>query len=97
MSSSTDFLCLLAIIVSEFGFLPFMESSQVSGRNKRKTPKYQIRMTHLLTPPRNKKPIEAQRYDLERSLYYKYFLSEMLKSIYEDGVNIVGALAWTIQ
>jgi hypothetical protein len=55
----------------------------------------QLPLAHPLTP--SIQPIEAQRYDLERSLYYKYFLSEMLKSIYEDGVNVVGALAWTIQ
>jgi hypothetical protein len=55
-------------------------------------------LTSLLNPSANTaQSVEAQRYDLERSLYYKYFLSEMLKSIYEDGVNVVGALAWTIQ
>jgi len=39
----------------------------------------------------------AQQYDLERTLYYQSFLREMLKSIYEDGVNVVGALAWSFQ
>lgn len=39
----------------------------------------------------------AQQYDLERTLYYQTFLREMLKSIYEDGVNVVGALAWSLQ
>lgn len=39
----------------------------------------------------------AQQYDLERTLYYQSFLREMLKSIYEDGVNVVGALAWSLQ
>lgn len=36
-----------------------------------------------------------QRYDLERTLYYQDFLAEMLKAVREDGVNVVGALAWT--
>lgn len=39
--------------------------------------------------------VVAQRYDLERTLYYYDFLREMLKSIYEDGVNVIGALAWS--
>lgn len=37
----------------------------------------------------------AQRYDLERSLYYFGFLREMMRSIYEDGAKIIGALAWS--
>jgi len=37
----------------------------------------------------------AQRYDLERTLYFQAFLREMLKSIYEDNVNVIGALAWS--
>ena len=37
-----------------------------------------------------------QRYDLERTLYYQYFLREMLKSIYIDNVNVIGALAWSV-
>ncbi|KAH6664413.1 beta-glucosidase [Halenospora varia] len=41
------------------------------------------------------KTVEAQRYDLERTLYYQDFLSEMLKSMYEDGVRVIGALAWS--
>lgn len=39
----------------------------------------------------------AQQYDLERTLYYQSFLRELLKSIYEDNVNVVGALAWSLQ
>lgn len=39
---------------------------------------------------------DAQRYDLERSLYYQDFLQETLKAIHEDGVNVIGALAWSI-
>lgn len=39
--------------------------------------------------------LDAQRYDLERTLYYQSFLAEMLKAIYEDGINVVGALAWS--
>ena len=41
------------------------------------------------------KPVVAQLYDLERTLYYQWFLREMLKSIYEDGVNVIGTLAWS--
>ncbi|PYI04070.1 beta-glucosidase [Aspergillus sclerotiicarbonarius CBS 121057] len=38
---------------------------------------------------------DAQRYDLERTLYYQDFLEEILKAIYEDGVNVIGTLAWS--
>ncbi|KAK5713344.1 hypothetical protein LTR17_017654 [Elasticomyces elasticus] len=41
------------------------------------------------------KPTVYQLYDLERTLYYQGFLKEMLKAIYEDGVNVIGALAWS--
>lgn len=40
--------------------------------------------------------LDAQRYDLERTLYYQAFLTEVLKSIHHDGVNVMGALAWSI-
>ena len=39
--------------------------------------------------------VVAQLYDLQRTLYYQWFLRETLKSIYEDGVNVIGALAWS--
>lgn len=39
--------------------------------------------------------LEDQRQDLERSLYYLDFLAEALKSVHEDGVNVIGALAWS--
>lgn len=39
--------------------------------------------------------LDAQRYDLERSLYYQAFLTEVLKAVNEDGVNVIGALAWS--
>lgn len=39
--------------------------------------------------------LEDQRHDLERSLYYQDFLAEVLKSIHEDGVNVIGSLAWS--
>ncbi|RAL05962.1 glycoside hydrolase family 1 protein [Aspergillus ibericus CBS 121593] len=38
---------------------------------------------------------DAQRYDLERTLYYQDFLEEILKAIHEDGVNVIGTLAWS--
>lgn len=41
-----------------------------------------------------KTPVE-QRYDLERTLYYQEFLRETLKAMHEDGVNVIGALAWS--
>lgn len=41
------------------------------------------------------KTLSHQRMDLPRSLYYTGILSEMLKSIWIDGVDIMGALAWT--
>ena len=40
--------------------------------------------------------VNAQRYDLERAEYYVDYLSEMLKAMYEDGVNVIGAFAWSI-
>nr|OQO26054.1 hypothetical protein B0A51_06911 [Rachicladosporium sp. CCFEE 5018] len=43
------------------------------------------------------KTVEAQLYDLERTYYYQAFLRETLKSIYEDGVNVIGALGWSFQ
>ncbi|KAI0471631.1 beta-glucosidase [Xylariaceae sp. FL0804] len=39
--------------------------------------------------------LDNQRYDLERSIYYTNFLTEMLHSIHSDGVNLIGALAWS--
>lgn len=43
----------------------------------------------------NEKAPINQLYDLERTLYYQWFLRETLKSIYEDGVNVIGALGWS--
>ncbi|PLB44985.1 beta-glucosidase [Aspergillus steynii IBT 23096] len=45
----------------------------------------------------SKRSLDAQRYDLERALYYEDFLRETLKAMYEDGVNVIGALAWSFQ
>lgn len=39
--------------------------------------------------------LEDQRQDLERSLYYLDFLAEALRAVHEDGVNVIGALAWS--
>lgn len=39
--------------------------------------------------------LDAQRYDLERSLYYQAFLTEVLKAVNVDDVNVIGALAWS--
>ncbi|RAH43635.1 beta-glucosidase [Aspergillus brunneoviolaceus CBS 621.78] len=40
--------------------------------------------------------LNAQRYDLERTLYYHFFLREVVTAIHEDGINVVGALAWSV-
>lgn len=39
--------------------------------------------------------LDDQRQDLERSLYYQDFLAEALRAVHEDGVNFIGALAWS--
>jgi beta-glucosidase/6-phospho-beta-glucosidase/beta-galactosidase len=41
------------------------------------------------------KKLVEQQYDLERTLYYQDFLKETLKSMHLDGVNVIGALAWS--
>ncbi|CAL5868200.1 uncharacterized protein PFLUO_LOCUS2424 [Penicillium psychrofluorescens] len=41
------------------------------------------------------KALVAQQYDLERTLYYQGFLQEVLEAIHEDGVNVIGAIAWS--
>lgn len=39
--------------------------------------------------------LTQSRFDSPRSVYYLSFMSEILKSIYEDGVHVMGALAWS--
>ncbi|CAG8970729.1 hypothetical protein HYALB_00001511, partial [Hymenoscyphus albidus] len=39
--------------------------------------------------------LEDQLYDSSRTLYYQSYLTEMLKAIWLDGVDVMGALAWT--
>lgn len=41
------------------------------------------------------KALPDQLYDSPRSIYYLSFMQEILKSIYEDGVHVMGALAWS--
>ncbi|KAJ5281980.1 CAZyme family GH1 [Penicillium angulare] len=41
------------------------------------------------------KELPDQLFDSPRSQYYLSFMSEVLKSIYEDGVHVMGALAWS--
>ncbi|KAL3462786.1 glycoside hydrolase superfamily [Aspergillus heterothallicus] len=41
------------------------------------------------------KALDQQRFDLERSLYYYNFLTETINAIREDGVKVIGALAWS--
>lgn len=40
--------------------------------------------------------VDAQRYDLERALYYSQFNTEMLKAIYLDNIKISAAFGWSI-
>ncbi|KAH8892504.1 beta-glucosidase [Thozetella sp. PMI_491] len=41
-----------------------------------------------------RKTLDQQRFDLERSIYYEAFLQEVLAAIHEDGVKVMGAIAW---
>ncbi|KAF5679124.1 beta-glucosidase [Fusarium denticulatum] len=41
------------------------------------------------------KELSDQLFDTPRSIYYLSFLSETLKAIWEDGVEVVGAYAWS--
>lgn len=44
----------------------------------------------------NQKTLDQQRFDLERSIYFYDFLAEMIKAVHEDGVKMIGAVAWSI-
>ncbi|KAH8659805.1 beta-glucosidase [Xylariales sp. PMI_506] len=39
--------------------------------------------------------LPVQQYDFERSMYYQNFLTETLHAIHDDGVNVIGTLAWS--
>lgn len=39
--------------------------------------------------------LDDMKFDIQRSEYYLSYLTEMLKSIWEDGVNVMGALMWS--
>lgn len=39
--------------------------------------------------------LSDQLFDSPRSVYYLSYMSEILKAIYEDGVHVIGALAWS--
>jgi beta-glucosidase/6-phospho-beta-glucosidase/beta-galactosidase len=41
------------------------------------------------------KALPDQLFDTPRSTYYLSFMSEILKSIWEDHVHVLGALAWS--
>lgn len=45
----------------------------------------------------SQKDLVDQLFDTPRSLYYLSFMSEVLKAIWEDGVEVVGAYAWSVQ
>jgi beta-glucosidase/6-phospho-beta-glucosidase/beta-galactosidase len=40
--------------------------------------------------------LDAQRWDFDRSMYIQNFLMETLHAIHLDGVNVIGALVWSI-
>ncbi|KAL7921901.1 glycoside hydrolase family 1 protein [Trichoderma austrokoningii] len=40
-------------------------------------------------------PLTQQLFDSPRSQYYLSFMSEILKSIWEDGVQVIGVIAWS--
>lgn len=42
-----------------------------------------------------KADLTDQLFDTPRSLYYLSFMSEILKAIWEDGVDVRGAFAWS--
>ncbi|KAK2589882.1 hypothetical protein QQS21_012435 [Conoideocrella luteorostrata] len=42
----------------------------------------------------SKKELPDQLFDSPRSIYYLSFMSEVLKSIWEDGVEVIAAYAW---
>ncbi|EXJ74755.1 beta-glucosidase [Cladophialophora psammophila CBS 110553] len=42
-----------------------------------------------------KTALSDQLYDTPRSIYYLSYMTEVLKSIWEDGVPVVGAFAWS--
>lgn len=43
----------------------------------------------------DKDQLEDQLYDSPRSTYYLSYMSEVLKAIWEDGVHVAGAFAWS--
>jgi beta-glucosidase/6-phospho-beta-glucosidase/beta-galactosidase len=43
----------------------------------------------------DKENLSDQLFDSPRSQYYLSFMSEVLKAIWEDGVEVVGAYAWS--
>lgn len=43
----------------------------------------------------SEKELSDQLFDTPRSIYYLSFMSEILKAIHEDGVDVMGALAWS--
>lgn len=49
----------------------------------------------LVQPGEIDNTLPYRLYDSDRSDYYLSYLSEMLKAMFEDGVNVMGALAWS--
>ena len=43
----------------------------------------------------SEREISDQKFDSPRSSYYLSFMSEILRAIHEDGVHVMGALAWS--
>ena len=76
------------MLIAEFGFNPFMEYAKVRLSSPSLLATFRCANTLSQT-------VVAQQYDLERTYYYQTFLREMQKSMYEDGVNVIGALGWS--
>ena len=40
------------------------------------------------------KSLAAARFDIDRSTYYESYNMEIIETIHEDGVNVIGAIGW---
>lgn len=43
----------------------------------------------------SEKELSDQRFDSTRSTYYLPYMSKILRAVHEDGVHVMGALAWS--
>lgn len=49
----------------------------------------------LSLPPLSLPTLDDERFDVQRSEHYTSMLNEMLHSIWEDGVQLLGAVMWS--